>query len=425
MRNERSVKRVNQAKFSQKFTFPLYDSYCFARIPDTIEHLLTGQSEHPLAVDAVGDRWDQYDMVILFLIDGFGWEFFEKYALTYPFLSRFLQEGVATKITSQFPSTTAAHVTTINTGQEVGQSGVYEWFYYEPLVGQMITPLLYSYAGDHRPNTLEKSGVPPEKLYPTQTLYQKLKAKGVASYVIQQEAIAHSPYSQVMFNGATSLPYFSWKEGLEKLTSLCQKPLSGPTYVYLYFGDIDAMGHRQGVYSSAFADAVDSCWKLVEEHFWKKIQGTDKRIACLVTADHGMVAVDPAKTLYLNQLLPSIASDFEKGIQQKPLVPAGSCRDFFLHIENTRLNSVLQKLRTCLNGIAEVYLTEELTEKGFFGLKKPSGRFLERVGNLVILPYKGESVWWYEKHRFEQHFYGAHGGLTPEEMHSIFLFLSR
>ena len=67
---------------------------------------------------------------------------------------------------------------------------------------------------------------------------------------------------------------------------------------------------------------------------------------------------------------------------------------------------------------------EELIREGLFGSVPPDSVFLKRVGNIVILPYLGESVWWYEKHRFEQHFKAAHGGLTPEEMDSIFVFIS-
>ena len=46
---------------------------------------------------------------------------------------------------------------------------------------------------------------------------------------------------------------------------------------------------------------------------------------------------------------------------------------------------------------------------------------VDRVGNLVILPYEHESVWWYEPDRFDQHHYGHHGGLTRPEMETVLL----
>jgi hypothetical protein len=49
---------------------------------------------------------------------------------------------------------------------------------------------------------------------------------------------------------------------------------------------------------------------------------------------------------------------------------------------------------------------------------------LTRVGNVVILPYQYETVWWYEGGKFEMHFQGHHGGLTPEEMEIPLLLLA-
>jgi hypothetical protein len=135
-----------------------------------------------------------------------------------------------------------------------------------------------------------------------------------------------------------------------------------------------------------------------------------------------MVPVYPKSTHYLNKIFPDITDTFQKNNKGDALVPAGSCRDFFLHIREEELLTVKHLLEKQFHGIAEVYLVEDLIQKGFFGSQIPSEVFKKRVGNLVILPYRGESVWWYEKHRFEQHFYAAHGGLTKNEMESIFLF---
>lgn len=422
MRNERSIQTVAKSGFSKHFVKPLYDSYCFSRIPDTVLQLLTGTSQRPLPIDVVGGSWERPDVVVLFLIDGFGWEFFDGFASKYPFLQQYESKGIASKITSQFPSTTAAHLTTINTGLEVGESGIYEWFYYEPLVDRMIAPLLFSYAGDHEINTLLESKINPAEFYSKRTLYQKLNERGVKSYVMQHEGIAHSPYSKSMFNGAENLPFLQLRNGLQKVVEICQEPLDQPTYIYLYFGDIDAMGHRHGICSVQFADAVDYCWKMFEECFLGPIQGVDKQIATILTADHGMVPVEPKRTLYLNKVFPDITDSFKKNRAGVPLVPAGSCRDFFLHIEDSQLLSLKKQLEQQFDGVAEIYLTEELIKKGFFGSQAPSELLMNRIGNLVILPYVDQSIWWFHKHRFEQHFCAAHGGLTHEEMESIFLF---
>ncbi len=333
-----------------------------------------------------------------------------------------MNQGIASKITSQFPSTTAPHVTCINTGLEVGQSGIYEWFYYEPKVDALIAPLLFSYAGDKKLGSLKNAPIKPEEIFPTRTFYQQLKEEGITSYVMQHDHISHSPYSSVLFNGAINVPYESLEDSLNHLRSLYEMATS-KTYFYLYFGDVDGEGHHHGIDSPEFAAAVDHSLKALE-HFLATLPASKKKTACLMIADHGMSAVDPKETLYLNKELPEVLPLLKKNGKGKILAPSGSCRDFFLHVEADKLDEAQAMIQKYVAGKAVVRKTQDLIEAGFFGSAPCSDLFLGRVGNLVILPFEGHGVWWLEKGKFSQHFYGAHGGLSCHEMETIFLFLN-
>ena len=89
--------------------------------------------------------------------------------------------------------------------------------------------------------------------------------------------------------------------------------------------------------------------------------------------------------------------------------------DFFLHLNEDKLQDAISLLQEPLAEKAEVHKVNDLLEAGFFG-HSVSENLRSRIGNLVILPYYGESVWWYEKNRFEQNMFGHHGGLTQQEM---------
>jgi predicted AlkP superfamily pyrophosphatase or phosphodiesterase len=109
------------------FVRPTYDSNSFTAIPASIAPLLGGSGSVTLPAEIFRGKPATYRTVILILLDGFGWRFFEKVADSYPALRRFAAAAGVAKLTAQFPSTTAAHVTCLHTGLEVGQSGVYEW----------------------------------------------------------------------------------------------------------------------------------------------------------------------------------------------------------------------------------------------------------------------------------------------------------
>ncbi|MBS0630010.1 MAG: alkaline phosphatase family protein [Verrucomicrobia bacterium] len=412
MINEISLEAVSSSVFTNHFCHPLYSSYCFSKIPATIEKLFFPESTDSLPGDALIPG--SYDHVILLFLDAFGWSFFEEFKDKISTLQKLEKEGVITKLTSLFPSTTAAHVTCINTGLLPVQTGIYEWFIYEPKLNDIIAPLPFSYAGDRKPGTLP---LDPKDLFPRETLYHRLAERGVTCSAFQSQTVANSPYSQSVLNGATVYGYKKSSQAFEMILSTLQK---GKTYSFFYFGDIDAIGHRKGIHSTEFAKTVEKIWAEIDNF----IQKLPPKSALLITADHGMVEVDPNQTYYLNKKIPNIAKYLQFGQRDKPLAPAGSCRDFFLHALPESLPELKEILGLFLKEKGEIYETEKLLEAGLFGKIMPTANFLSRVGNLVILPYRGEAVWWYEKDRFQQNFYGAHGGLTRGEMEIPFLFYS-
>ncbi|WP_376794635.1 alkaline phosphatase family protein [Thermogemmatispora sp.] len=426
MLNTTSVQAVEKARFSRAFTRPLYETYCFANIPQTILTLLTGEGKSALPNDVFGSLPRRYQRVILFFVDGFGWHFLQRYAERFPLLRLALDEGVISLLTSQFPSTTAAHTTTIHTGLEVGQSGVYEWTYYEPLVDEVIAPLLFSYAGEFTPDTLRRSGLPPSAFYPQQTLYERLSASGVRSTIFQHRSYTPSTFSNAVFRGASVHAFDTLPQALDELREhLLAASARGatPAYYVLYFDQIDASGHRFGPDSAEFEEAARQFWSALETHFYRPLRGQLAETLLLLTADHGMVAVHPETTFYLNLQLPEIVPLLRTTRQGRPLVAAGSARDMFLYVREEAVAEAIALLERALAGRAEVYRTQELIASHFFGRQAPSEVFLKRLGDIVVLPYEGESVWWFEKGRFEMRFRGHHGGLTPAEMQIPLLLL--
>lgn len=385
-----------------EFVKPRYDEGGFAGIPNRVTKAFASGN---------------YDAVVLFLADGFGWRFFERFQEA-AFFKRIARQGKIEKITSQFPSTTAAHLTTIHTGLNVGQSGVYEWYYYEPQVDAVIAPLLFSYAGEKYRDTLKSAGIKPSSLYPRGIFHPALLKMGVKPHVFGIRDYTPSTFSNAVMDGAELHAFSTLSEAFVNLGDLLENR-NGRSYVHLYYDKIDSLCHEYGP-NSPQVEAEIETFLLILEHYFEQIFANKGRILFLMTADHGMAEVDPQTTIFLN-----IRPEF-KGLERfiktnragKPLVPAGSARDMFLYIKEDLLEEAQSFLASRLEGRADVAKTESLIHEGFFG-DEISERFRARVGNLVILPYRHESVWWYEKNKFDMKFYGHHGGLTPQEMETV------
>ena len=374
---------------------------CFDQLPSTLERLLTGASNGP-ALDESPFR-ERFERVVFVYFDAFGWTFLERH-VDHPLLGRARSDGLLTQLTAQFPSTTTAQVTTIHSGLPVAEHGLYEWHVYEPTLDRLITPLLFSFAGDGTRGTL-LGQIEPDALFPTDSLYARLADAGVRSTVVLPASIAGSAPNVGLLRKADVVPFETAQSALAAASRALDE---GTAYAHVYLDALDSLMHGVGTDDPAVGFVTRSV--LDDLHRATFPPGT----LVLLTADHGMSPVDPARTVYVNELWPGLAERLETGADGKPLAPAGSCRDLFLHVREGHVDEVCAGLGERLDGVADVVPVDELVAEGIFA--EPSRRLRERLANVVVLPRYGEAVYWHEPGRFVQQLHGQHGGLSPQEM---------
>lgn len=401
-----SLEAVARARTDRHFAVPFHTGYAFAQLPSLTQRLFdVGPSR---MAESVVDAAPSPRTVITLLLDGFGWSFFERFADELPFLRRILDSGRVSKLTAQFPSTTAADITTFHTGVPVGESGVFEWQYFEPTLGKIYLPL---------PNlVLSEDGVQPGPrepggAYPDTQLYPSLAAAGVRPYVYQHRAYARSAFSRRVTRGAEMVAFKTLPEAVVTLSELLKE--RGRSYHAVYFDVIDGISHRHGPDSRHLTAEIRALFHLLEAELAPALSGrTD--VLLLITADHGHIGVDAKDTIYLDERLPQLRSWLEVTPAGDPAVPAGSPRDHFLYVRPEHLDEAEGSISVALDGEATVHRTDELIEMGMFG--EVSERLRARLAPLVVLPRPGAMVWWREGGRFEVKFRGVHGGTSAEEL---------
>lgn len=354
----------------------------FAELPALVEGLLA-RGEH--------------ERVVLVYFDAFGWRFAERHGE-----HRLLQEAEVERWASQFPSTTAVHTTTIHTGLPVGEHGIYEWNVYEPTLDRLITPLWHSFAGDSERETLRRVGIEGADLFPFEPLYARWEWPSHAAF---PAAYAFSPATRSLAASATVHPFRDSAEGLELLARALTEEERG--YGTIHLPDLDTHMHLAGPDDPHVDTIVAATLDAIRAAPWPS--GT----LVLVTSDHGMAAISPERTSYVNVVWPELPDHLAHGADGKALAPAGSARDLFLHVLPERLDEVAARLGDLLAEKADVRRVDELVAEGLFGAV--GERLRARLANLVVLPRAGEAAYWLEPGRFEQRFLGQHGGLSPDE----------
>lgn len=425
---ELSKAAVKDGLFGYGFVKPAYDNYCFANLPGFIEELLTGETDRPNLPGIVRERISkEVKNVVFVFFDAFGWESYERFADSSPFLKAIEARGHVMQTTSQFPSTTAAHVTTLATGQPVYESGICEWYYYEPNADDIINPFqLRTLTDDSKtPTLLNDSKNVGDVLIPS-SFFSSLADKGVTSFRYTPQNIVNSAYSQFYFGRAKPFGYNTLVSGVNAVRERIDST-SGPELHYLYYSDYDEACHSY----APFSDNADKKAREGLRAMNQLLNSIDESNTLLLfTADHGQVSLKNTEKLCINQIAPAVLPMLRKSKEGEMIRPGGSPRDLLLYTKPGFQDTVANTLRAKLGDAAVVYTQVEAFELGLLGrggggVGEPSARFKERMGDVLILPTLDFKIAWHERNHFvtPDDKLGMHGGLSTQEMETPLLLL--
>ena len=351
--------------------------------------------------------------MILLLCDGLGYNEWTRQA-SKGFVGSISTKGSVRPITTVFPSTTAAALTTVSTGLTPQEHGLPEWYVYMEEIGDIIVTLPFSRVGDRGRDTLEGE-FNPKALFNGKTIFQQLREEGIGSTSLTSRMLAYTTYSTVSRVGSELLPYNAASDLTVSLRHLVERS-RGKNLFYAYWSFVDTIEHIYGPdtdESEVEASLISHAFK---EGFLSKLdRGAAKRTLMVVTADHGQLQVDPKETIYMNRW-GRLVKAFERSPSGEEIPPWGSARDAYIRVKEGRLEDTTKYLQKKLQGVASVMTTKEGVGLGLFGINRPSRRFRSRIGDIMILPHGANTVWYRYKRGDPLSLRGHHGGLSGDEM---------
>lgn len=310
---------------------PDYTGYCLSNVPSTVMSIFGVSHDRPnLPGDALGNvETSNIENIILLLCDGLGYNQWKKQG-DRGFIGRFSRRGNVRPITTVFPSTTAAAITSVSTGMTPQEHGLPEWFVYMDELGEVIVTLPFTRVGDQGRDTLAGE-LDPRMLFDGPTVFQRLSGEGVRCTSFSSRYLANSAYSRISRTGSDVVPYTSSSDFTVSLRRLVERS-RGRNLFYAYWSNVDTLEHVYGPDTDEAEVETSLISHAFEEGFLSKIdQGAAKKTLMLVVADHGQLQVNPEETVYLNRLR-GLTKWAARDSSDLPIPPWGSARDCYLRV---------------------------------------------------------------------------------------------
>jgi hypothetical protein len=339
------------------FVLPDYRGRSLANIPATLAALLGvplagAPPLHPEYTAALGSGIRR---VIFLLVDAFGYAAWQETIAADPegLWARLAGRGRLLPLTSIYPSTTAAALTTLMTGTEPvthGMLGYQLWLREFGVLAQMLA--LKPALAENGKDTLMDWGLEPEKLLPMPGVGQQLADAGVHTLAWVPGQFRTGALTRMCYRGFGSVRGY---DGLPDLFHQVRQTMARDrherSFYYLYWGGVDTAIHAHGSAGGHWQEQVARLREAFQEQFWARM--TPKaatETALIITADHGFVD-SPAEDAH--------DCDADPVLRRELLIPfSGESRAAYLHTlagdDERTLGTIQTALGTSISSGARV-----------------------------------------------------------------------
>jgi hypothetical protein len=301
--------------------------------------------------------------VCLLLVDGLGMAALRAAADVTPFMTSLLADGDSRAITSVFPTTTPIALTSLGTGLGPGQHGLVGLFLRLPEDGRVVNTLALPAEVDMR------------ALQPRDTAFERAAAAGVAVTRVGPKAFDGAGLSEAGLRGGKYAGAESVGERVAEAVAAVRR--SAPSLTYVYFGDLDATGHRRGCAGEAWRQELAHVDRFVAQLASALPAGS----TLLVTSDHGMVDV-PFDRRWDVASTPALEADVD--------AVAGDLRAVHVHARRGAAADVLAAWRETLGRDFWVLSRDDAVAAGLYGPVADHVR--PRIGDVVAVARADSAV---------------------------------
>ena len=350
----------------------------------------------------------KYDNIVNFVIDGLGYNYLEKYGK-----HSLISKNTIGKMTSVFPTTTSAAITSFATGNAPFEHGITGWYMKIKSrgTGENIPSLVLPYTSRINDRDLSELGIVEEDIFKVKGSIEKIPN----GYVILPEEVIDSTYSLNLNNGAKKIGYNSISGFFSATKSaIDDKKKNGfkgvkenvGKYIFSYIPSFDSLFHKEGEKSENLLDL----FKILNfelDKFLKEIKGTNTLV--ILTADHGLL--DTHKELNLNEY------KYIQDLLEFPL--CGEPRTAYCYVKEDKEKQFVECIKNDFSDMCDLYTREELVNKKLFGLFGNKGEddfFTDRVGNYIVMMKKHWVIKDFLPNEQVKFHKADHGGLSYEEL---------